>query len=114
MQVSLKPLNRRTFLQASALAGGGLALGFFDSRWSSAQGSARAELSPRAFIHIAADGTITVMAKNPEIGQGVKTSLPMMIAEELDADWSKVHVQQADLDETLYGGQSAGGSTSTP
>jgi isoquinoline 1-oxidoreductase beta subunit len=107
-------MNRRTFLQASALAGGGLALGFFESRWSSAQGPARAELSPRAFIHIAADGTITIMAKNPEIGQGVKTSLPMMIAEELDADWSKVRIEQADLDDTRYGGQSAGGSTSTP
>jgi isoquinoline 1-oxidoreductase subunit beta len=113
MPVSLKPLNRRTFLQMTALTGGGLALGFFDSPFASAQGSGRPELSPRAFIHIAADGTITIMAKSPEIGQGVKTMLPMMIAEELDADWSKVRVEQADLDESRYGGQSAGGSTST-
>jgi isoquinoline 1-oxidoreductase beta subunit len=109
-----KPLSRRGFLQITALAGGGLALGFFDLHLARAQfGPPRADLSPRAFIHIAPDGAITIMAKSPEIGQGVKTMLPMMIAEELDADWSRVRVQQADLDETLYGGQSAGGSTST-
>jgi isoquinoline 1-oxidoreductase beta subunit len=112
--LSTKPLTRRTFLQISALTGGGLALGLFDSPFASAQfGPPRAELTPRAFIHIAPDGAITIMARAPEIGQGVKTMLPMMIAEELDADWGKVRVEQADLDETLYGGQSAGGSTST-
>ncbi len=107
-------LDRRTFLQTSALAGGGLALGLFDSRFAPAQGSSRPELSPRAFIKIAPDGTVTIMAKSPEIGQGVKTMLPMMIAEELDVDWSAIRVEQGDLDETRYGGQGAGGSTSTP
>ena len=106
-------LNRRSFLQISALTGGGLALGFFESPFISAQGPMRSDPSPRAFVRIAADGTITIMAKSPEIGQGVKTMLPMMIAEELDADWSKVRVEQADLVDALYGGQSAGGSTST-
>ena len=106
-------LTRRTFLQTSALAGGGLALGFYKSPVASAQGAARPELSPLAFIQIAPNGTITLMARAPEIGQGVKTMLPMMIAEELDADWSKVRVEQADLNDALYGGQSAGGSTST-
>lgn len=107
-------MNRRSFLQTSALAGGGLALGLFDSRFAPAQGSSRPELSPRAFIKIAPDGTVTIMAKSPEIGQGVKTMLPMMIAEELDVDWSAIRVEQGDLDETRYGGQGAGGSTSTP
>jgi isoquinoline 1-oxidoreductase beta subunit len=106
-------LNRRSFLQISALTGGGFALGFFDSRFASSQTPPHADLSPRAFIHISEDGTIILMARSPEIGQGVKTMLPMMIAEELDADWSKVRVEQADVNETLYGGQSAGGSTST-
>jgi isoquinoline 1-oxidoreductase beta subunit len=106
-------LNRRSFLQMSALAGGGLALGFYDLSMASAQGPARAAMSPQAFVKIASDGTITLMAKCPEIGQGVKTMLPMMIAEELDADWSKVRIEQADLDESKYGGQSDGGSTST-
>jgi isoquinoline 1-oxidoreductase beta subunit len=105
-------LNRRSFLQISALTGGGLALGFFDLPFASAQFDPQAALSPTAFIHIATDGTITLMAKAPEIGQGVKTMLPMMIAEELDVDWNKVRVEQADLDDK-YGGQSAGGSTST-
>ncbi len=107
-------LTRRTFLQTTVLAGGGLALGFFDSRLLPAQGLARPDLAPRAFIKIAPDGTVTIMAKSAEIGQGVKTMLPMMIAEELDVEWSKVRIEQADLNETLYGGQSAGGSTSTP
>lgn len=106
-------MNRRTFLQMSALAGGGMALGLFDVTLDKAQGPPRAELQPSAFIRIAKDGTVTIMARSPEIGQGVKTMLPMMIAEELDADWSKVRVEQAMLDETRYGGQGAGGSTST-
>ncbi len=114
MHLDPKPLSRRSFLHITALTGGGLALGLFDSPLALAQqGPPRADLSPRAFIHIAPDGTITLMARAPEIGQGVKTMLPMMIAEELDADWSTVRVQQADLDESLYGNQSSGGSTGT-
>ena len=108
-------LNRRSFLQMTALAGGGFALGLYELPWAQAQrGAKQPELTPLSFIRIAGDGTVTIMAKSPEIGQGVKTMLPMMIAEELDVDWKDVRVEQADLDEQLYGGQSAGGSTSTP
>jgi isoquinoline 1-oxidoreductase beta subunit len=106
-------MNRRTFLQMSALAGGGLALGFYDAPFASAQFGPRVELTPLAFINLAPDGTITIMARAPEIGQGVKTMLPMMIAEELDADWNHVRVEQAELNDAKFGGQSAGGSTST-
>ena len=72
MNLTPKPLSRRSFLQISALTGGGLALGFFDLPLAPAQfGAPRADLSPNAFIKIASDGTVSIMAKSPEIGQGV-------------------------------------------
>src|ERR1700679_3915562 len=103
-------MNRRSFLKISALASGGLALGLYIRESAHAQQT----LKPTAFIKIAPDGTVTVKARGPEMGQGIKTELPMLIAEELDVDWKIVRVEQADLDEATYGSQSAGGSTSTP
>src|SRR5580700_2549363 len=107
-------VNRRSFLRVTSLAGGGVLLGLYiKPPKASAQFGPAAPPVPNNYIKIDPDGTVTIMAKDPEIGQGVKTMLPMMIAEELDADWSKVRVEQADLNDGLYGNQGAGGSTAT-
>jgi len=108
-------LDRRTFFKVGALAGGGLALEALLPAPLLGAGkptSPPAELG--AFVSITPAGLITIMSKNPEIGQGISTSLPMLIAEELDADWDKVVVRQADANTRLYGFQMAGGSTAIP
>src|SRR3974390_2642311 len=106
-------ISRRSFLRVSAVAGGGFMLGLYRSTRTLAQGfPQQSPLVPASFIRIDPDNTITIMARNPEIGQGVRTSLPMMIAEELDADWSKVKIEQADLN-SKFGMQMSGGSFST-
>ena len=108
-------IDRRSFLQMSALAGGGLALNLYRSPLSRAQEpTAPPDLTPQAFIHIAPDGVVTIMARASESGQGMRNMLPMLIAEELDVDWKDVRVQQADLNEKIYGKQFSGGSANTP
>jgi len=114
--VSPATMTRRSFFRVTALAGGGMLLASYVDPVADllAQFGPAAPLVPTAFVKIAADGTVTVMAKNPEIGQGVKTMLPMIIAEELDVDWTQVKVEQADVDQAKYGVQFAGGSLATP
>src|SRR5260221_4322938 len=111
-----KTINRRSFLRASSLAGGGMLLGMYfkPAIFAQPQQRPQAALVPSSFIRIAADGTVTIMAQDPETGQGVRTMLPMIVAEELDVDWKRVKIEQADFDDTKYRQQSAGGSTATP
>ncbi|MEZ5318941.1 MAG: molybdopterin cofactor-binding domain-containing protein [Vicinamibacterales bacterium] len=116
--MSTATVNRRTFLRVSALAGGGMMVAaYLEPVGLLAQRGGRGSappLDPDAFVTIATDGTVTIVGKNPEIGQGIKTMLPMLIAEELDVDWDVVRVVQGDLDSSKYGAQSAGGSRATP
>lgn len=117
--VTLPIVGRRSFLKVSALATGGFLLaGYLEPLDAFAeQGQGRgggAPLDPNAFVSIDANGIVTITAKNPEIGQGVKVMLPMLIAEELDVEWSNVRIEQASLNPAKYGAQSAGGSTATP
>jgi isoquinoline 1-oxidoreductase subunit beta len=111
-------VSRRSFLRATALAGGGMLLACYVEPISEvlAQGppGPPSPLLPVSFIRITPDGIVTLIAKNPEIGQGVKTMLPMLIAEELDVDWKDVRIEQGDYNPVKYGVQVAGGSTSTP
>jgi isoquinoline 1-oxidoreductase beta subunit len=110
-------VSRRSFLRASVIAGGGMMLAYYIEPMEkvlAAQFGPPVTLLPASFITIAPDGVITIIAKNPEIGQGVKVMLPMLIAEELDADWKDVRIEQGDLNPAKYGLQIAGGSTATP
>jgi isoquinoline 1-oxidoreductase beta subunit len=109
--------TRREFLRASAIAGGGVLFSACVRTADAVTAFASPgdpDFVPNAFIRMTPDGLVTIMAKNPEIGQGVKTMLPMLIAEELDVDWKSVRVEQAMLDTTAYENQWAGGSTATP
>ncbi len=112
--------SRRVFLKTSAAAGGGLLLQAVMAPLAQAATAdspaipASEAVTLNAFIRIAPDGIVTIMSKNPEIGQGVKTMLPMVIAEELDVEWKNVRVEQAPVDATKYGRQFAGGSLATP
>jgi isoquinoline 1-oxidoreductase beta subunit len=111
-------LSRRDFLRVSSLAGGGfvLTLGLPGTAWAQAANAlddTTRQFTPNAFIKITPENIITILAKNPETGQGVKTSLPMIVAEELDADMSTIGIEQAGLRSDV-GAQFAGGSRSTP
>jgi isoquinoline 1-oxidoreductase beta subunit len=106
-------IDRRSFLQVTALAGGGLMLGLYSRSEVMAQGGRAPEvLAPRDFIRIAPDGIVTLTAKNTEIGQNIHNSLPMLIAEELDVEWKNVRIVRADADRR-YGAQFTGGSSAT-
>jgi len=107
-------IDRRDFLKATGIAGAGLMVGVgTTSQLGCAKPGASADFEPNAFVQISSEA-IRIVAKNPEIGQGVKTALPMIVAEELDAAWEDVEVVQAPIDKERFGRQAAGGSRSIP
>jgi isoquinoline 1-oxidoreductase beta subunit len=110
-------VSRRAFITATAAVGGGLMLDFSVPGTSFAAGESsapEAAATLNAYVRIAPDGIVYIVAKNPEIGQGVKTTLPMLIAEEMDVAWKDVRCEDAEVDPAKYGPQFAGGSLSTP
>ncbi len=107
--MSTPSVSRRNFLRVSMIAGGGMLVGFSTLGNDEKQELDGTPFSPNAYIKISPDGTITMMSPNPEIGQGVKTSLVMLIAEEMNVDWKKIQVEIAPLD-AKYGSQTTGGS----
>lgn len=111
----IRKVGRREFMQLTGLVGGGLMLSFALPAVATGRGGSQGAtaLAPNGFLRID-EGGILIYAKNPEIGQGVKTSMPMIVAEELDAAWEDVAVEQAPIDAAVYGPQFAGGSMSIP
>lgn len=103
-------MNKRDFFKLSALTTGGFMLG----SWANAaeDSATETDFKPNAFITITSAGVITLVAHKPEIGQGTKTSMPMLIAEDLEVPWQEVQVQSKVANEQLYGKQGAGGSQS--
>jgi len=119
--MTIAKTNRRNFLKLAATASGGLVLGF---HWSTSEAGimqvVNGETLPagdvnfNSFLSISPDDVITIFSPNPELGQNIKTSFPMVVAEELDADWNKVKVLQAPLDTKRFERQLTGGSGAVP
>src|SRR5579863_8766153 len=103
----MSPLSRREFVVAGVAAGAGLVIGFYLPR----KGQPQESFSPNAYLRITPDNKITVVVARSEMGQGVRTALPMILAEELEADWKQIEIEQAGAS-TLYGDQTTGGSAS--
>ncbi|MCF0058650.1 xanthine dehydrogenase family protein molybdopterin-binding subunit [Dyadobacter sp. CY356] len=117
---TLEQTSRRNFLKIAATASGGLFLGF---SWSGAaalpgivnpESAAASAINFNSFLTIGTDNIVTIFSPNPEIGQGIKTAFPMIVAEELDADWKQVKTVQANLDTNKYERQVTGGSGAVP
>src|ERR1700686_1535686 len=104
----MSPLSRREFVTAGVAAGAGLVIGFYLPHKS---GSREGSFSPNAYLRITPDNKVTIVVARSEMGQGVRTALPMILAEELEADWKQIEIEQAGAS-TLFGDQTTGGSAS--
>jgi isoquinoline 1-oxidoreductase subunit beta len=105
----MSPLSRREFVAAGVAAGAGLVVGFYLPHGGSNRSNG--SFSPNAYLRITPDNKIIIVVARSEMGQGVRTALPMILAEELEADWKQVEIEQAGAS-TLYGDQTTGGSAS--
>ncbi|MGC2809275.1 MAG: molybdopterin cofactor-binding domain-containing protein [Bradyrhizobium sp.] len=119
-RVKVEKVSRRSVLKSLGIAGGFVLAAPLMSRQAFAAYQTGADkmphgtvVDPRVFVAIASDGTVTIVAHRSEMGTGVRTSLPLIVAEEMEADWSRVKVQQAQGDEVKYGNQDTDGSRST-
>src|SRR6266851_6013914 len=116
--MSAAQINRREFLEAAGVAGAGLVIGFHlpAGGRNGARPAAAAPFALNAWLRIGADESVVVVVDRSEMGQGVTTSLPMLLAEELEADWSKIRIESAPADKAyinpMFGMQGTGGSTS--
>src|SRR5215510_3949690 len=127
MQTTTKQLNRRSFIKVSALAGGGIVIGLYTDPdlFAQERGAGAAvpatPINPNTYIKVHPDNTFTIVGKNPETGQGIRNSLPSIVADEFDVDWKQVKIEQGDRDDKYARdmgapnvGQREGGSTATP
>ena len=112
-------VSRRTILKRLGIAGAFVLAAPVMSRTAFAYETGAKDMphgvvvDPRVFVAIAPDGAVTIVAHRSEMGTGIRTSLPLVVAEEMEADWTRVKVQQADGDEVKYGNQDTDGSRST-
>src|SRR5437763_11148490 len=104
----MSPISRREFVGAGIGAAAGLVIGFYLPHKAESQ---KDSFSPNAYLRITPDNKITIVVARSEMGQGVRTALPMILAEELEADWKQIEIEQAGAS-TLYGDQTTGGSAS--
>src|SRR3984957_8859645 len=118
--IKVEKISRRSVLKGLGIAAGFvLAVPVTSRRAMAAYTTGAAAMphgtvvDPRVFVAIASDGTVTILAHRAEMGTGIRTSLPMVVADEMEADWSRVHVKQAHGDEVKFGNQDTDGSRST-
>ncbi|KGJ98710.1 xanthine dehydrogenase family protein molybdopterin-binding subunit [Thalassotalea sp. ND16A] len=112
--IAFDNVSRRNFLKVAGIASSGLVMGVSLPSFAGTanKGSAAAEFNPNAFIHLSENGDTLIYCGRCEMGQGISTALPAAVADEMEADWSKVSIEQADGNEAKFGSQATGGSAS--
>jgi isoquinoline 1-oxidoreductase beta subunit len=105
----IKKIDRRTFLKATGITATGIVLGL---QYACSPAKANVPFSPNVYLTINSDGSILIVAHRQEMGTGIRTGLPMIVADELEADWKRVKLVQAVGDEKIYGNQNTDGSFS--